>query len=191
MVVGTVFQTGKDGCMGTEKATGIHERIDELIRKEGISRRKLALKAGIAPATLQSALADKRSISFDTLNKIAGVFNVPVNDLLEGTEISHGKMFSADRGFLTVLESIYDNVAFEWDFLPPSLNCEGEPVGEPEFTGGFHVTISQKGREDIILDPHDWKTLFESVCQSIPSYVELIWSYKMESYHEPDNYHDE
>ena len=57
------------------------ERIDKLIKEQGISRRKLALMAGISPSSLQSAMARNTTISYDMLIPISNALNIPAEIL--------------------------------------------------------------------------------------------------------------
>ena len=58
------------------------EKIDKMLLDRGMSRRKLALKAGIPPTTFQSAMARSTNLSLDMLEKIATALEVKVSDLL-------------------------------------------------------------------------------------------------------------
>ena len=58
------------------------ERIDSIIQARKLSRRKLAIKAGIPPSSLQSAMERGRNISFEMIEKIAAALNVSTGDLL-------------------------------------------------------------------------------------------------------------
>ena len=60
------------------------ERIDKILLDRGMSRRKLALNAGIPPTTFQSAMARGTNLSLDMLQKIADALGVDVNYLLNG-----------------------------------------------------------------------------------------------------------
>lgn len=62
----------------------VYDRIDQFINAKGLSRRKLAGLAGIAPATLNSALARKAGLSPINLSKIADKLGVNVDFLLYG-----------------------------------------------------------------------------------------------------------
>lgn len=60
----------------------MYDRIDELLKEKNISRRKLAIMAGVPPTTLQSAFSRKTvNLSHDTIKKIADALGVPVADL--------------------------------------------------------------------------------------------------------------
>lgn len=61
----------------------ICERIDEMIRDRGISRRQLALRAGIPPSTLQSAMQRNKGLSLDMLYPIAKVLGWDAASLLD------------------------------------------------------------------------------------------------------------
>lgn len=60
----------------------VTERIDCIIQSRKISRRQLAIKAGIPPSSLQSAMARGKNISFEMLQKIANALEVDVSELL-------------------------------------------------------------------------------------------------------------
>lgn len=61
----------------------ITERIDSILSDKKMSRRKLAISAGIPPSTLQSAMERGTNISSDMLGKIAKVLNVSILDLYD------------------------------------------------------------------------------------------------------------
>lgn len=62
------------------------EKIDEILLDRGMSRRKLALKAGIPPTTFQSAMARGSNLSLDMLRKIAAALEINVYELLSDEE---------------------------------------------------------------------------------------------------------
>lgn len=64
----------------------IYENIDKELSKQGKSRRKLAIEAGIPPSTFQSMMERRRGLSVENLRKIAEVLNLKWYDLLEGFE---------------------------------------------------------------------------------------------------------
>lgn len=64
----------------------IYENIDRELAKQGKSRRKLAIEAGIPPSTFQSMMERRRGLSVENLRKIADVLNLKWYDLLEGFE---------------------------------------------------------------------------------------------------------
>ena len=57
------------------------ERIDSIIQERGISRRLLAIGAGISPSTLQSAMQRNKDISLDLLVPIAQFLKLSVGYL--------------------------------------------------------------------------------------------------------------
>lgn len=50
---------------------GISERIDLLLAEKKMSRRKLAIMAGIPPSSLQSAMQRKGSMTVNMVEKLA------------------------------------------------------------------------------------------------------------------------
>ena len=91
------------------------ERIDLLIQERGLSRRRLAINAGIPPSSLQSAMERGRNITFDMLDRIANALDVPVQALM-GYEVL-GKTPNGIN--LYGLRGEY--VAFEDDYSKESL----------------------------------------------------------------------
>ena len=62
------------------------ERIDDILKDRGISRRQLALMAHIPPSSLQSAMERNRTLSFEMQEKIARVLSVSLYELLGDDE---------------------------------------------------------------------------------------------------------
>lgn len=61
----------------------ICEYIDSIIKERGISRRKLAISAGIAPPSLQSAFARNTTLSLDMLLPILDFLGLPKGEVLK------------------------------------------------------------------------------------------------------------
>lgn len=59
----------------------ICERVDAILAERGMSRRKLAIKAGIPPSSFQSAMARNKNLSLDMLFPISDVLGISVTDL--------------------------------------------------------------------------------------------------------------
>lgn len=59
------------------------ERIDSVIQARKLSRRQLAIKAGIPPSSLQSAMERGRNISFEMIEKIAAALELPESFFME------------------------------------------------------------------------------------------------------------
>ena len=62
------------------------ERIDRLIKERTLSRRRLALQAGISPSSFQSAMQRNNGLSLDMLIPISQALNVDPVWLRTGTE---------------------------------------------------------------------------------------------------------
>lgn len=60
------------------------ERIDALLQERNMSRRQLAIKAEIAPSSLQSAMQRNTTLSLDMLFPISEVLGVDVDLLANG-----------------------------------------------------------------------------------------------------------
>ena len=64
------------------------ERIDNILKERGMSRRKLAERAGIPPSSLQSALSRNSGLSLDMLHPISKVLEVPIEFLMGMTRLN-------------------------------------------------------------------------------------------------------
>ena len=62
------------------------ERIDSILVGKKMSRRQLALKAGIPPSSLQSAMERNRTLSIEMQEKIAKALELPVYEILGDAE---------------------------------------------------------------------------------------------------------
>lgn len=58
------------------------ERIDGILKERKVSRRKLALMAGISPSSFQTAMSRNTTISYDMLIPISRVLKVPIYELM-------------------------------------------------------------------------------------------------------------
>lgn len=90
----------------------IADRIDELLREQKISRRQLAIKAGIPPSSFQSAMQRGGTMTFEMMKKVADALGVQVKDLYSDNE--------ADRDFVSRVVQLTeqnDNNAVDRDFV--------------------------------------------------------------------------
>lgn len=58
----------------------ISEKIDNLLKDRNMSRRQLAIKAGISPSTLQSAMERGKNFSIEMLQKIAEALSLSFHE---------------------------------------------------------------------------------------------------------------
>lgn len=91
------------------------ERIDEELKKRGLSRRQLAIKAGIAPSSFQSAMQRNKDISLDMLFKISDVLEMPITYLL-------GEPETDPEEELTLLNALEESTSYA-DFIESNLIC--------------------------------------------------------------------
>ena len=61
------------------------EKIDSILSEKGMSRRQLAIKAGIPPSSLQSALSRNKGLSLDMLFPISEVLKLDVEELVSNS----------------------------------------------------------------------------------------------------------
>lgn len=64
----------------------IAERIDNILKEKKLSRRQLAIMAGIPTSTFQSAMQRNGQMSTDMLRKIASALDMPVFNLLHSDD---------------------------------------------------------------------------------------------------------
>lgn len=60
----------------------IADRIDILLRWKGLSRRQLAIKAGIPPSSFQSAMEREGVMGLDMLRKISNALELPMSCII-------------------------------------------------------------------------------------------------------------
>lgn len=75
--------------------------IDDILKKRGMSRRQLALAAGIPPSSLQAAMARGKNMTIEMVQAIAATLNVSVSSLLGETN-AH-MMEGVQKTFITRL----------------------------------------------------------------------------------------
>ena len=68
-----------------------YDRIGESIKNQGLSRRRLAIKAGIPPSTFQSIMSRKSGMPVEMLQKIALALGVPEAALIYGHGADTGR----------------------------------------------------------------------------------------------------
>lgn len=95
------------------------ERIDEILRQREMSRRQLAITAGIAPSSFQSAMQRNGTLSLDMLFPISDVLNVSILYLATGRSedpLSVDELESLERDYWAT--TLYeDDVEFYNSFL--------------------------------------------------------------------------
>ena len=161
----------------------IGEEIKKARKQKKMTQKKLAELSGIAEITIRQYEAGNYSPKMEQLQKLSLALQIPVSDLVSGNHPNWHMFDAANRGLIAMLETTYDTVDV-WHSVTDN-------DGVMEYSGEFTVTLSKKGSEDIILDAKAWKILFDFMRKNITAYVNLIWQYESESYHEPDNYHGE
>lgn len=68
----------------------VYDRIDQLLKEKGVSRRKAAQMAGIPPTTLSGALYRKSGLSAAAVAALAQTLGVDTDYLLNGNEPKKG-----------------------------------------------------------------------------------------------------
>lgn len=58
------------------------DRIDAILKKRKISRRKAAIMANIPPSTFQSAMERGGNMSVDMMQALANALQIPINELI-------------------------------------------------------------------------------------------------------------
>lgn len=94
------------------------ERIDSILKERGMSRRKLAIQAGVPMGTLQCALARNGNLSLDLLLPISDVLGVSVQYLSGADELpqmtpeelqEQWNMMSIDEKIRIFLDGLNEN----------------------------------------------------------------------------------
>jgi DNA-binding Xre family transcriptional regulator len=59
-----------------------YQKIDNILRERGMSRRKLALESGIPPSTFQSMMERQRGLTIESVYKISCTLKMQPKDLI-------------------------------------------------------------------------------------------------------------
>lgn len=101
----------------------IYDRIDDMIQNQSLSRRKLALKAGIPPSTFQSMMARKKNMPVEVLDRITRALGTSEDVLWYGREL--------DREYELVTDTLrLADIVIEQS--PHADEYYVYPEGEPE-----------------------------------------------------------
>ena len=106
----------------------IYEKIDKILKERHMSRRKLAIEAGISPSTFQAAFSRKSQMPFETLQKILNVLEISMEDFSNLSAIPANKVFGAkirksfaasnflkDLGYRTVFTDEASEILADWE----------------------------------------------------------------------------
>ncbi len=85
----------------------IYDRIEQQLKSRNMSRRKLAMLAGIPPATLNTALARKAGLSPENIVKIAQALDVDANVLLYGRIMADDIQFVKSGGLSDAMQKLH------------------------------------------------------------------------------------
>ncbi|MFR9310677.1 helix-turn-helix domain-containing protein [Hydrogeniiclostridium mannosilyticum] len=145
----------------------VADRIDTILQERGVSRRQLAIKAGIPPSSLQSALERGHNITLDMLQKIADALGVPVF-LLYDVDIFVEEV----TDFAKTLVQMYSvlNVIAENPGTPEDTRKQiKEILPEKEKFTRQVTTLSMMSRKSVDIPPafasDDVKAIFELLGQ--------------------------
>lgn len=100
----------------------ISQMIDNLLKKQKMSRRQAAIKAGIPPSSFQSAMQRDGNMSFDMLQRIADVLDVRISDIT-GESSEHLKRTESENA--AVIEA-RKNAGFNLRRLREEMNMNQE-----------------------------------------------------------------
>lgn len=100
----------------------MYDRLDEQLKSKHMSRRQLAHKIEIPATTLNSAFSRKsKSLSTETIGKMARALNVPTNYLIGAQPFSDIEFVNAYKEY--VLEQIADSKTFH-NIIPSDVQLE-------------------------------------------------------------------
>ena len=119
------------------------ETIDCLLEKKHMSRRQLAIAAGIPPSTLQSALSRNKEISLDMLEKLAQALNVSIASLMPERlvqDMADYAMQIAERNKTLEREGLLDGLSQE----------QRDRLTDPQKITEDSLTRAWKNKDEII-----------------------------------------
>lgn len=99
----------------------IFDRIDAWLAENNVSRRKLAIMAGLPPSSLQSALTRRKKLSYDTLDALSRAMGVTADSLLYGTTETDIAFEALEAELSEYKYSVlYDDNKNGWCYVYPS-----------------------------------------------------------------------
>ena len=119
----------------------VFDRIDKWLDENGVSRRKLAIKAKLPPSSLQSALTRRKKMSFEMLDALARAMQVSVDYLMYGSTEEDLAFEALEADLAEYGFSIMsDDSDLAWCYIFPS-----EKADDPTFiyyADATHIPIS-------------------------------------------------
>lgn len=114
----------------------VTERIDNLLKSRKMSRRQLAIAAGIPPSSLQSAMSRGRNMTIEMLLAISGVLDISAAYLLCGAR-NEGcqdapKDDSSINDYGTRIRAARENAGMTQSELAKKLNIPYQGIGQWE-----------------------------------------------------------
>ena len=92
-----------------------YAKLDDLLVKNHISRRKLAMLAGLSPTTLASAMNNNTQTGLVNdpvyIKRFASILNVPYHELLTEKELSEMQITDDEGNEITVVEDSLNEYA--------------------------------------------------------------------------------
>lgn len=122
------------------------ERIDSILKARNMSRRKLAIEAGIPPSSFQSAMQRNKELSMDMLMPISQVLEVDPFFLLDGIE----SLPTPDPHMLEVSKMLE-----EWSYYFFKLNFLGQKTALERIKELTEIPKYTVSREWVSLDELD------------------------------------
>jgi len=134
----------------------IGEKIKSTRKKRGLTQVELGCKIGVTGATVTRYEKGTIIPNYEMVKNIADKLKIPITELLSDEQLQSKKFNAANKGLITILESIYDIVDFQW-------HEEGE----------FDVYL-KKDAEEYNLTKQTWQILFNFICANIPVFINMI-----------------
>ena len=101
----------------------MYDRIEQILKERGLSRRQLAKIAGIPPTTLQSALERRKNLTVEMAISLATALNIDVNWLINGYTLDERRQAMIDYAKNRRVEVQAEKQIFDGLRL---LNAEGK-----------------------------------------------------------------
>lgn len=130
----------------------VYDRIDQVLKEKGVSRRKAAQMAGIVPGSLNSALYRKKGLSAASVSALAQTLGVDADYLLKG-EVSAAS-YNKALNTLSSTIALYQSYGFKFHKL------ENDNV----------VITDPKGVKSV-LGPNEWSQYGQKTVNGIKEYA--------------------
>ena len=164
-------------------------KIDKILESKGISRRQLAISAGIPPSTLQSAFERNKEIPLSMLTSIADALGVSIYYVLGDEELArfywggYASFFAANQigqeesGLLSSCLAAF-MMHNGYTVSPAENSIEGDEVTRTLYVLKHTYSVKNKDGKEIVLSLDEMLRLEDEISDMIDTRLKYLFKEK-------------